>query len=166
MAVDVAVEIKNTFLQTYASPILEDGDCDEIVIHRQQSDSVLDCKFWRCGYDNTVNLVTDDPVLIATCDDHTDFKDGRNDTINAVAVESTSELPDQRASMYGCTTVMLRNVPLCYSQTLLLTEINRAGFGGSFDYFYIPIDSKKQQHRGFAFINEGQRFIVIAANRS
>jgi RNA recognition motif-containing protein len=52
------------------------------------------------------------------------------------------------------TTIMMRNVPDCYTQKALLEKIQKDGFGkNSFDFFYLPMDKKTQRHRGYAFIN-------------
>ncbi|CAL1147862.1 unnamed protein product [Cladocopium goreaui] len=51
------------------------------------------------------------------------------------------------------TTVMLRNIPNRYSQVGLLKEINAAGFTDSYDFFYLPMDTKNRTNVGYAFIN-------------
>ena len=51
------------------------------------------------------------------------------------------------------TTVMLRNIPNRYSQASLLEEIDLAGFKGSYDFFYLPMDTQNRTNVGYAFIN-------------
>eukprot|EP00435_Cladocopium_sp_Y103_P071527 s90_g37.t1 len=51
------------------------------------------------------------------------------------------------------TTVMLRNIPNRYSQVGLLKEIDAAGFTDSYDFFYLPMDTKNRTNVGYAFIN-------------
>mmetsp|Transcript_118321 Transcript_118321/g.314895 ORF Transcript_118321/g.314895 Transcript_118321/m.314895 type:complete len:354 (-) Transcript_118321:322-1383(-) len=51
------------------------------------------------------------------------------------------------------TTMMLRNIPNKYTQTSLLKEINEVGFGGTYDFFYLPMDVHNRSNVGYAFIN-------------
>lgn len=69
------------------------------------------------------------------------------------------------------TTVMLRNIPNRYSQASLLEEIDLAGFKGSYDFFYLPMDTQNRTNVGYAFINfltteELERFMTEFANHA
>ncbi|KAF0700450.1 Aste57867_9034 [Aphanomyces stellatus] len=50
------------------------------------------------------------------------------------------------------TTLMIRNIPNKYTQTMLLAEINEH-HQGAYDFFYLPIDFKNKCNMGYAFIN-------------
>lgn len=51
------------------------------------------------------------------------------------------------------TTLMLRNIPNKYTQAGLLQEIDSHGFAGTYDFFYLPMDTQNHSNVGYAFIN-------------
>jgi len=51
------------------------------------------------------------------------------------------------------TTAMLRNIPNRYTQASLLREIDSVGFEGTYDFFYLPMDTHNRTNVGYAFIN-------------
>jgi len=51
------------------------------------------------------------------------------------------------------TTLMLRNVPNCYTQNDLLRELEQLGFGGAFDFAYLPMDKCSRACVGYSFVN-------------
>lgn len=51
------------------------------------------------------------------------------------------------------TTLMLRNIPNKYTQSVLLQEIDNMGFAGTYDFFYLPMDVHNRSNVGYAFIN-------------
>lgn len=51
------------------------------------------------------------------------------------------------------TTAMLRNIPNRYTQATLLSEVDGAGFHGTYDFFYLPMDTYNRTNVGYAFIN-------------
>mmetsp|Transcript_10967 Transcript_10967/g.23043 ORF Transcript_10967/g.23043 Transcript_10967/m.23043 type:complete len:340 (+) Transcript_10967:45-1064(+) len=53
----------------------------------------------------------------------------------------------------GCTTLMIRHIPRSFTQQAALKKIHEAGFADLYDFFYVPLDSKRRGNRGIAFIN-------------
>lgn len=51
------------------------------------------------------------------------------------------------------TTLMIRNIPNCYRQEDLLSELEDLGFGGKFDFAYLPMDKCSKASVGYAFVN-------------
>jgi hypothetical protein len=59
-----------------------------------------------------------------------------------------------KAGSAGCTTtLMIRNVPNRYSQRDLINELKSLGFGGAFDFLYVPLDLGTMSNVGYAFVN-------------
>eukprot|EP00927_Polykrikos_kofoidii_P045415 TRINITY_DN3939_c0_g1_i2.p1 TRINITY_DN3939_c0_g1~~TRINITY_DN3939_c0_g1_i2.p1 ORF type:complete len:483 (+),score=67.94 TRINITY_DN3939_c0_g1_i2:70-1449(+) len=51
------------------------------------------------------------------------------------------------------TTVMIRNVPNNFNRQQLMGELSKLGFGDSYDFLYLPIDSATSWNVGYAFVN-------------
>jgi len=51
------------------------------------------------------------------------------------------------------TTVIMRNLPINYSRSMLLELIDKEGFANLFDFVYFPIDFCSMAGLGYAFIN-------------
>jgi len=51
------------------------------------------------------------------------------------------------------TTAMLRNIPNSYTRAMLTELLDSEGFGGRYDFLYVPIDSNTGAGLGFAFVN-------------
>ena len=51
------------------------------------------------------------------------------------------------------TTVMVRNIPTRFTSISLLAVLEDAGFGGTFSFFYLPMDFRTGKNMGYCFIN-------------
>ena len=57
------------------------------------------------------------------------------------------------------TTVMIRNIPIKYSDKMLIEELN--SFKGKFDCIYVPHDYEKGGNKGYGFINFVHPFHIL-----
>mmetsp|Transcript_97086 Transcript_97086/g.172818 ORF Transcript_97086/g.172818 Transcript_97086/m.172818 type:complete len:415 (+) Transcript_97086:51-1295(+) len=85
-----------------------------------------------------------------------DEKNGAFRPYHSVSVPKSVDLHSQfqiETENRPKTTIMLRNIPNRYTQATLLQQINKVGFEGTYDFFYLPMDTQNRTNVGYAFIN-------------
>lgn len=54
---------------------------------------------------------------------------------------------------HECTSVTMRNLPLCYSRPMLMNLLDKEGFRGTYNLIYMPVNVQKNVRLGYVFIN-------------
>jgi len=67
--------------------------------------------------------------------------------------DDSNDVGDNLESATPKTSLMLRNIPNCYSRTWLLELLDGHGFKGFYNLVYLPIDFDTQCGFGYAFVN-------------
>jgi hypothetical protein len=78
--------------------------------------------------------------------------------------EQVARIPAPSAPPRGVTTFMIRNIPTRFTSLSFVRLLEDYGFGGSFNFFYLPMDFRSGKNMGYAFINflephTGTRFV-------
>jgi RNA recognition motif-containing protein len=172
------VHVRNTFLDySVEDPWMVTGNSN---LRRQQTDSILHCNSnardelsrVTCEafetFSKIPNLMNVGPVHPNALSGSEEEKDDEHSeegttTLSESVGQDVSQLNQEirhlreiavnGGGLNGCTTVMMKEVPLKYTQRNLLREINASGFTGKFDFLYLPMDPRSHANRGFAFIN-------------
>jgi len=71
------------------------------------------------------------------------------------SLDTTHSVPSSISDMTDDTrtTVMLRNLPTDYTREMLMDLLEREGFGCAYTFLYLPIDFKKKNALGYAFVD-------------
>ncbi|KAF4677471.1 hypothetical protein FOL47_001286 [Perkinsus chesapeaki] len=122
------IETRNTFLEVRVAPDLYED-------RRRRS----------CSCPPPVErLVVDDDVDKVYRKSISDII-GQPDTSTMCGTSSTSSKPN--------TTVMLRNIPIKYTNEMVLDFLESSGFSGKYDFIYLPVDYSRGSNVGYGFIN-------------
>jgi len=159
------VEIKNSFIHV----------CDQI-----EKDAVLEVYRSRAlseysGICRARELELKKAALFSTAsmfseDDLTDITDSSGncgakeaelEKSVPLSLHSTLVLDDEVR-----TTVMMRDIPNSYSSTTLVELFDDAGFRGTYDFLYLPVDFRTNMNLGYAFVNlvstrQAQEFMLF-----
>jgi len=72
---------------------------------------------------------------------------------NSIAASDNDHDGLGRESQAPGTSAMMRNLPNDYTRSMLLELLHAEGFGGLFDFVYIPVDFRSGSGLGYSFIN-------------
>lgn len=75
-----------------------------------------------------------------------------SDADSIVSISSGDEDFEERSGK-AKTTMMLRNIPNTFTRAMLADHLDKAGFCGSYDFVYLPIDHSTNIGFGYAFVN-------------
>jgi hypothetical protein len=75
-----------------------------------------------------------------------------SDADSVVSISSGDEDIEVRSGKPK-TTMMLRNIPNSFTRAMLADTLDKAGFRGSYDFVYLPIDHSTNIGFGYAFVN-------------
>lgn len=75
-----------------------------------------------------------------------------SDADSVVSISSGDEDIEARSGKPK-TTMMLRNIPNSFTRAMLTDKLDKAGFRGSYDFVYLPIDHSTSIGFGYAFVN-------------
>lgn len=65
----------------------------------------------------------------------------------------------------GATTLMIRNVPMQYSQVDLIEELNMAGWEAHYDFLFLAMNARRDTNRTMAFVNFRSHDLALAFAR-
>mmetsp|Transcript_42077 Transcript_42077/g.105863 ORF Transcript_42077/g.105863 Transcript_42077/m.105863 type:complete len:303 (+) Transcript_42077:3-911(+) len=69
------------------------------------------------------------------------------------AQDADGEAPAPPPPPENGTTVMLRNIPNRYTQSMLVSLLDEHGFTAGYDFVYLPMDFRNGVNLGYAFVN-------------
>merc|ERR1719502_1315102 len=81
------------------------------------------------------------------------IKEVRNVSFGQLPVVAEGDEQEKPKQNVNFESMMIRNIPNRYSQQMLRTEIDKAGFKGKYNFFYLPIDFGQRANLGYAFID-------------
>ena len=123
--------------------INKNADNPQKIIHEEITNSNINNTSSNLDHNKTIKEINDNNYIIN--------KPINTNKGNNKGGKQFLNLDDLVSGKNTCTTVMIRNIPIKYTDKILNEELEE--FKGKYDCLYVPYDYEKNGNKGYAFIN-------------
>jgi len=152
------IEIKNSFIH-----VSDHIEKDDFYRSRALSEYSGICRVKEMELRKACMVAGDDDedlnTIVESSSSH-ELKEAEAEAENSAAISMQNMLDNEAR-----TTVMMRDIPNSYSASGLIELFDAAGFWGTYDFVYLPIDFRTNMSLGYAFVNfvssrDAQQFMM------